>query len=228
MLLWVLAIASVLFDTAPSTVRLFQWLCVPYMLFWFFVAQLERYLAPVFGLASFLAAWALAHLGARILATVGAAPRRLLAHRLLAGVILLALAVPWAVVRYDLARTGLAEWNVVLEQRAGYTLFRRANALRQRFGNRLVQIGFEDNIYFFEGTVIGDWLGPGRYTGMLEGASVWGKPVGPAQMKQVLDRFDSRMLIVSSVRYPTFDPNAYGEQFQLIQKTDAGALLLLR
>ena len=33
-----------------------------------------------------------------------------------------------------------------------------------RFGDRLVQVGFENRFYFFRGTLVGDWFGPGRYT----------------------------------------------------------------
>ena len=54
-----------------------------------------------------------------------------------------------------------------MELRPGYAVLSRANELRSTFGDRLVQVGFENGFYFFRGTLIGDWFGPGRYSQMM-------------------------------------------------------------
>ena len=104
----------------------------------------------------------------------------------------------------------------------------RANELRSRFGDRLVQVGFENGFYFFRGTLIGDWFGPGRYSQMMICNASGCGLVDPLRMKKVMQGFDARMLAVNTSRVPRFDRSAYEQNFQVVMSGADGILLALR
>lgn len=64
-------------------------------------------------------------------------------------------------------------------------------------GHRLVQIGFEDGIYFFRGTVIGDWFGPGRYRDLLECSRLPCALPPPARLQAIVHKHGARMLLLN-------------------------------
>jgi hypothetical protein len=93
------------------------------------------------------------------------------------------------------------------------------------FGPRLVQMGFEKNIYFFKGTTIGACFGIGRYRNMVD-PQVPDQLIQAQEMLRYLQQFDSRMLIVrNSVRVDLMDYTLY---FDLQKETVDGLLLTIK
>ncbi len=62
----------------------------------------------------------------------------------------------------------LQHWHEILQETPGYSLMQHANQLIPQHGNRLLQVGFENAVFFYNGIVIGDWFGPGRYRQMMQ------------------------------------------------------------
>jgi len=126
-------------------------------------------------------------------------PRSLWSHGRSIMVALVALfALGWvrgAVDRY----TNVGDETYLAQKNAGYRPLVAANDFTRFYGDRLVQIGLENGVYFFRGLVIGDHFGPGRYSQFLE----WDQDrscarllPGDALLARV-EAFGARMLAVS-------------------------------
>ncbi len=181
-----LAVVGLLgFRWSPRSVRSLQLVFLCFVLFWFFVTQVDRYLAPIYGVASFLSvltvavmlrrAWALLPARAANLWRPGwitAAPLLLVAWAL------------WVVV--PVASQRMLHRSEELASRSGYSLMAQASRLAPSLGPRIVQVGFENAIYFFDGTAIGDWrmVWSGPLSGDAElrcGALRRGRSSGPSR-----------------------------------------------
>ncbi|NYT25189.1 hypothetical protein H0A73_16435 [Alcaligenaceae bacterium] len=253
-LLWLPAFAGLFLRRLPPAIRVLQAVFLAYMLFWFFVTQVPRYLAPVYGVGGFLAFHALHHAwlwagrrrqrkGAPAaapsrdfpLADSRPAPlRQVRIHRhgpawpaALALILIAAYAADRAV-KYG---REFVHAQTVLATNGGYLLYQQANAHIGAYGSRLVQIGFEDGIYFFQGTVIGDWFGPGRYRDLLDCPELPCALPPPAQLESMLHAHGARMLLVSRrhVDMPTAFaatlPYSYNGRLRILAQDDHGVLL---
>jgi hypothetical protein len=90
----------------------------------------------------------------------------------------------------------------------------------------MFQIGFGGGIYFFNGTVIGDWFGPGRYRDMIDRSQRW--RLRPANaIKAQMDRFNSRMLLVNT-DFIAVDLGDLQQDFDVQLQTRQGVLLTLK
>jgi hypothetical protein len=223
---WILAFLSGIYAKKESRgFRIFYGIFLIYLLFWFFTTQVNRYLAPVFAVASFLSAYFLyrAALG-RLLGTL-ISRRAWLGHPNLPAALSLVVLLPAAAylyMKYDIAQRGER-----LQKREGYTLFQEANKLIPIFGPKLVQVGFEGDIYFFDGTVIGDWFGRGRYSSMMTCSTTSCQMLPPSKLAELMKGFNSRMLAVNT-NVVTIDITAHEEFFDLREQTGDGVLLTLR
>lgn len=202
-----------------------QGVFLAYFVFWFFATQVWRYLAPIYAVATFLSCYTLYRWVAWM--PKPTAWRRSVAGAVSAGVLCALLAV-FAVNRYSAYRDDMENWDAILTEDPGYRLFQAANAHIPDLGPRLVQMGFENNIYFFNGTVIGDWFGPGRYRDMMQCAQQGCRPLESGAMRQYLDKAGSRMLAVSKAVCPGFDAADYAQDFTVLMKDDGGVLLGIR
>ncbi|PLC48158.1 hypothetical protein CR159_19755 [Pollutimonas subterranea] len=226
-IVWMLAFIGLVLPRTPAPVRALQFVFLAYFVFWFFVTQVTRYLAPISAVGTLLSFYTLYR-------CVGllplAANNKLALNRrgAIASYIVLAMMVIFAANRYDKYHKETVQWDAILSQKPGYTLFKKANTLIPEYGDRLVQLGFENAVYYFDGVVIGDWFGPGRYSSMLDCNAQRCTPVEAEAMKQQLEKFGSRMLVVSTQQYPDFNPAAYAHYFDVVLQADDGVLLILR
>jgi hypothetical protein len=223
---WGLAVLwGVLAWRACRPLRLLYGMFAANLLFWFLSSQVDRYLAPVYGLGSFftvLFAWDLGLLLPQRVRDLFARVRTL---RLEAS-IGLALAAALLVPAWRQAADRLAGWSADLARRPGYVLYVRANHLAAQYGDRLTQAGFRPGVWFFQGTVIGDWFGPGRlrqFADCAEGCRM--KP--PEVVAERMRAFGSRMLLVNTRQFP-LDLDAYRAYFDLQLSNDQGVLLTLK
>lgn len=221
-LVWALALLGLLLTKVPKPIRMLQAIFLAYFLFWFFVTQVWRYLAPIYAVATFLSCYTLYR-------WYGWIPkwgnRSRGGAKALTAVSLAVLLAVYAVNRFHAYKEEMANWNSILAGDSGYRLFQAANAHIPKLGPKLVQLGFEYDIYFFNGTVIGDWFGPGRYRNLLDCAGGKCQPIGPEAMHQYMERLGARMLAVSTNEYPEFDSSKYEGEFTVMDKVLGGVLL---
>jgi hypothetical protein len=233
-LIWGLAFFSGIYAARKDTgLPAFYTVYVGYFLFWVFATRVERYLAPVFAVVSFLAVYFLyrAVLGRLLDALMSG--RRWLGNAQLPAAMSLLLLVPAGAYLHIRVRHAMAKWSETLQKRVGYTLFEQANKLSPIFGRSLVQVGFENDVYFFDGTVIGDWFGVGRYSNMMRcsvnfaHSAEFCEMIPPVELVKLMKGFNSRMLAVNTNRV-TIDIVSYERYFELSKQTDDGVLLTLR
>jgi len=197
-----------------------------YVLTWFYASQVDRYLAPVLAIGVLLSGL-IVHDALKFM-TGRFAPRALEAPRSPAwvGAGVAALLIGYGIGAFNRANGQLRKWDSILANRAGYAALQQANALAPRYGSRLAQVGFEGSTYFFDGTVIGDWFGPGRYRQtVVFGAQ--NKLIPAAQMRETMARFDARLLAVN-LNFAGFDAADYGAQFDIVLDDGKQALLALK
>jgi len=157
-IVWILAFIGLVLPKTPPPVRALQFVFLAYFIFWFFVTQVTRYLAPISAVGTFLSFYTLYRCGRFI---PNWALKKLAGPRGgVAGHIVLGLMVAFAANRYDKYHKEMVQWEVILSQQPGYELFTKANTLIPEYGPRLVQLGLENATYYFNGVVIGDWFRP--------------------------------------------------------------------
>lgn len=237
----VLALASLFCRRPPAFIRCMQILFFGYLAFWFFVTQVDRYLAPIYGAGLLLSVYTLHRLHRFVCALLPAKssikkPGFLLAAA--AAVILATLGGILYQYRHKDITASIERRLMIylsdhhrqrwLQRRPGYSLFQAADDAIPQFGPRLMQIGFENAIYFFTGTTIGDWYGPGRYRERLACTPQGCLPLPPEAMQAQMRAFNSRMLAISTQRYPRFDPDTYAHHFDIIARSEYGVLFALK
>lgn len=251
---WLPALAGLFLRRVSAGIRVLQAVFIGYLFFWFFVTQVPRYLAPIYGVGCFLslhflweaARWCTARLRH---SGITAAARRILGPAMdgrastrgysastgkgvnCTGSGPAAMLVLAACVLY-LADRGLKHGRefmnaeAVLATRPGYSLYQQANRNADAFGHRLVQVGFENGIYFFNGTVIGDWFGPGRYRGLLE-CDATPCPLPPSErLRDALRRHDACMLMLNRELVKHLDEDALRAQGWQVLASEAHGVLL--
>jgi hypothetical protein len=232
--IWGLALLSGIYVKRENAgLKIFYGVFIIYFVFWILVTRVDRYLAPVFAVASFLSASFLYRTAlGRLLGTL-VSRRAWLGNRHLPAALSLLALLPAAAYLYMKVQYAMTKWSETLQKRTGYTLFEQANKLSPFFGRRLVQIGFENDIYFFDGTVIGDWFGLGRYSTMMTcsinfaHSADFCQMMPPLKLIELMKGFNSRILAVNTKRV-TIDIMAYEKYFEVSKKTEDGVLLTLR
>ena len=197
-----------------------------YLLFWFFTSQVSRYTAPMLAVGVFLSA-AVLHAVAGLL--LGRWAHAFPVFRLPAvatwGVALGFTAVVLQHGHQAFQRQA-ATWNATLMSRPGYELFSKAGAMAPQHGPVLLQLGYENAVYFFGGTVAGDWFGPARYAPLLTCAERC-EVAGPEALAEAARRHGARMVAVHARRFH-LEPAAYQSHFSVLHTSRDGVLLLLR
>ncbi|AQT61378.1 hypothetical protein [Cellvibrio sp. PSBB023] len=222
--IWILAIIGFFYKNIPVAIRVMQGIFIAYFIFWFFVSQVDRYLAPIVVLGTFLSFYTLYKpvvYFRRKLSFFKIGKKGLVVSHML--ILLLCLSVGVKEVKRN-----IKNWDNHLLNTHGYSLFLRASEMTPLYGNRLVQLGFENAAYFFTGTAIGDWFGVGRYTQMITCNDDGCIPLGESEMEGIMNKFESRMIAISYVRYPLFNAENYKNEFNLIFQNKQGALFVLK
>lgn len=223
--LWLLALCSLAFiKKSPSSLRLIQYTFCSYFIFWFYVTQADRYVAPIAAAGSFLSVYFLYQFDQTFFAAQGLKKLALLGSlkisQFLSWIILLGIIVFCSLK----AANHIKQWNTKLYSLSGYELFDEANHFIPKYGDKIIQIGFENRIYFYQGTAIGDWFGPGRYRNMITCQSSC-QLIPPTAMIALMKHFNSRLLIINTKAFFTVDLAAYQQYFIFLKVTDSGILM---
>jgi hypothetical protein len=197
-----------------------------YLLFWFFTSQVSRYTAPMLAVGVFLSA-AVLHAAAGLL--LGRWAHAFPAFRLRA-VVTWGVALGFTAVvlqhGHQAFQRQAATWNTTLMSRPGYELFSKAGAMAPQHGPVLLQLGYENAVYFFGGMVAGDWFGTARYAPLLKCAERC-EVAGPEALADAARRHGARMVAVHAKRFH-LEPAAYQSHFSVLHTSRDGVLLLLR
>ncbi len=228
---------------ADKAFKLFYAVFVVYIVFWFFATQVERYLAPITFVGCFLSVAFVVRLAKRSGQSFSSLFRHSYCVRTAlfysvrstigTGTCLILLAAAAIYQHAVLLPKTFATWETVLLNRPGYPLFRQANALIPSKGDRLVQIGFENGIYFYNGTVIGDWYGPGRYSSLMICSPRFVRNantcalIPAAEMADTMKTFNSRLLAVNG-SFVSIDIDDYKKRFDIVKAYHRNYLLALR
>ena len=196
-----------------------------YTLVWHTSTQVARYIGPVLPLAAFLAGlwvcgWSSRLEGgaAALLSGAGWA-RRVLPMGVAA-------ALAWVPLhQWQPMSARLLSWDAWLAGRSGVTVMRVAASRIPAQGNVLLQLGFENAVYFFPGKVIGDWFGPGRYGQMIECTDVC-RPLPEDALFALAERHGARMVAINTGRFPAVAKD-YMTRFEVLAQTPDGLLLSL-
>ena len=156
-----LALASLVAHDMRPGLRLLRFVFCAYFVFWFFVVQVERYLIPVIAAGSLLSIAILFFLDwpPALRSAWSRVPQQ--RNAVLGGLVAISSIAYLFMGIWPSVEFTAAAWSRELALRPGYALLSRANELRGTFGDRLVQVGFENGFYFFRGTMVGDWFGSG-------------------------------------------------------------------
>jgi hypothetical protein len=202
-----------------------------YFGFWIYVTWVARYLAPIDAAVIFLGIWSLWQIGQTLMRNISWLGGVKITRSKIAGAFLCVIAV---IVPANNAlkqtRNQLRNWQENLWQQPGYSLMQQANQLIPRYGNRLINIGFENAVFFYNGIAIGDWYGPGRYEPQMikySGSGGVYQLIPPELMREVMGHYQARTLLVNRARIG-IDLPAYERDFTLQELTPDGVLLTLK
>ncbi|QNP49192.1 hypothetical protein [Diaphorobacter aerolatus] len=121
-----------------------------------------------------------------------------------------------------------ATWQATLASRGGYEVFRVASERKKTPQEQIVQIGFENGIYFYDGVTIGDWFGIGRYSQFtrlnLDKPPYVGEIVAPQALLDAVSKFHVEMIAVNAGRFQ-FEPDKYRTLFEVEAVTPTAYLL---
>lgn len=196
-----------------------------YLVLWQVFFPPTRYLLPILPLASYLIVsfFYFAGLGTTM---VVAGRRPLLRFATEAGfcLVCIGLCISLAKEAHKVMRENLATWDRSLDRRSGYRVMQEANQLSTRFGNRLLHLGYENAVYFFDGVLIGDWFGPGRYSQWMVCQEKC-KLVPATELLETMQRFGVNMAAINAARF-AFDEQSYKDFFEVRRLGPTDFLLL--
>jgi hypothetical protein len=86
-----------------------------------------------------------------------------------------------------------------------------------------MHLGFENAVYFYSGIAVGDHFGPGRYRQMLDET---GALRSPQEIQELLEKFGATAFAVNTQRFPNAGVDKLFEQFDVIDQTEDGYLLV--
>ena len=200
-------------------------LLVAYALFWFYAAQVDRYLAPVLAIGALLTSVFLCdalRLIARFLPLEAERWFQRPEISLIATTALLAIFVNNSLARASKEARGS---NRILASQAGMAAMQKANAAAPRLGDRMVQIGFEGDRYYYDGELIGDWFGPGRYRQFWIGSGT--QLIPSAELRAALESYHTNLLALNPALVH-FDVADYRDNFDVLLEDSGEALLALK
>lgn len=198
-----------------------------YFLFWFFVTQVDRYLAPISGIGVYLlclmaadiAAWLNRHWENK-------SGSEAYNWRWIGTLLMIAVLINLVHKTALQVRDQYHEWQQILDSRAGHDLFAFANSQRDKYGNSLVNINLETLTFYFDGMVYGQLFGPGRFSALLQCKQEQCHLIPANEMKQYLQSHHSKLLITPNGMMA--DSADYNRLFTTLYQSKNGMVLALR
>ncbi|MFV0477883.1 MAG: hypothetical protein ACK5ME_08620 [Parahaliea sp.] len=222
---FIVGLATLLMPGVSKSLQGMRLIFIAYLLFWFVATQINRYLAPLYGVGAFLAAFFIHWLCWRdpLKACLQARmPRFIAGASVLMALVCLESIYSRAFTKADLDQ---AAWANALAEQPGYQLFTHAGEISQGKDTRLLQIGFENAIYYFPGQVIGDWFGPGRYRQFLSCPRLDCPLLPPAELAARMQGYNASLLALPKTGFLQWDRITYRQHFEVLAEDQFGYLL---
>lgn len=179
LLLWVGILYSFLGPNRKTSGRLLL-LTGPFILVWYFAAPLTRYFAPVLGVLAVVAALGYDHLTRSIQSGY-------VRNALVGGLMAVCLISPYDLLYFRAIREQRGMPPLTWQERERYLADRMAiyRPLRMAVGagGRIYGVFSENMTYYADGKMIGDWVGPARYSEFTGALS------SDENLRRYLDRF---------------------------------------
>lgn len=212
-------LALIFWQRMSVAIRLMLGVTAVYFLFWFYVTQVDRYLAPVLPMGLILVFWTFAQVGQRIFRRPYAWQKNAwgMAGAGLVSIGAMSIPLSWSIEQFQ---SEVPIWKTIFNAKPGYTLIMDANALAQEHGRRFLNLGFEELTYFYDGVAIGDWFGPGRY-------SQFESLKDPALLKRKAGEYQAQIMVINTHRFP-INMDAYRELFDIHVINDVGVVMVVR
>lgn len=175
-----------------------------YILIWFYTGQVDRYLAPIYGIGSIISAYFLCSIFKPFIIKKYLT---LLTYTLTLFIIIF----------YIFSANFQAKEDIY-----GYQIISKANSLNEK---KILQLGFENLIFFYEGEAIGDWFGNYRYENFAKYDNDKYSLIDASQIKSKMQEIDVKVILVNGKKFQ-YDIEEYKKLFQ-ITKIDESSILIL-
>ena len=194
------------------------------VLFWFWISQVDRYLVPVLPLAAFLC---MALVRGLVLLATSSTLGRIPTYMVMRCFWMLALACA-----VYLASSSLMQWHKrapLSMQREGFSeiaLLHRAEELSPQYGERVLNMGYENAFFYYRGQLIGDWFGQAAFPRIAD-CSPACRMRPPLETQKIMQDLGVRLVLIHSGKFP-FDEAQYSSQLVLLGKSGPGVLYGIR
>ena len=211
--------------------RLIALSSLSYFFFWFFVTQVERYIQPALPPLLFLIVYSAWTLVVRY--------KELPTGYRTVTILLFAMSLIYS---GQERKKYFDNWEKYQYPKENISLMNRANELSSQYGGKLLQLGFENMIYYFHGTACGDHFGLFRYRDFLENPLLTGHNfpiknytdylsqtslISPEKMFDTMKKQNCKMLIINRNIFK-FDSDLYKTYFDIQEMTPHGVLLTIK
>lgn len=206
--------------------RVAAFVFVSYLVFWFFSGQVDRYLQPVLGVSSFFIGSTIYQIATRALISFRNPKIQRVVAVSATSVLVISSQALLVFGIQDAFRRNPATLELIqdsLPSRTGFELVDKAYQLRDS-SPRLLQLGFENAAYFYNGVFIGDWFGPARYSQFLECGSKTCQVQSSDDLLASLRRFQADYVAINTERY-VVDEDDLMTNFHVLLKNSQGYLL---
>lgn len=210
-LIFILGIMPI-YRSITSGLRLIFTSVLLYVVFWFYVTQVERYILYIVPIALVI----LSYLIYVSIKNIIPCYCKIANSKVLNIVFCTSLAF---FILIETIPQGVKLYNN--PPRAGQELFTEANKYITLNKKTIVQVGFEDLVFFYKGICLGDWFGYLKYRNLISENNYI---IKPDDMLNVLKRYDAHMLIVNYQRHK-LNKEEYSTLFDIILETKNGILM---
>ena len=112
------------------------------------------------------------------------------------------------------------------EARDEVVLLQRATELQSQFGTKVLNFGYENAFFYYQGQLIGDWFGPASFFKSSDCVQACDLR-SVEEVEQLMRKLDASMLLINSKTF-RFNEYKYSERMDLIEKKGSGYLYALR
>jgi len=214
-----------IWDRLSKGSRLAACVTITYLIFWLYITQVNRYILPLLGGAVFCMAYIIYAMYTNFIKKY----KNILSHKYITYIFLFIFMIVF--VNESLA---VYKSRENISHRKGLELFCTANENIDSYGNVLVQIGFEDMLYFFKGMALGDHFGILKYREVIseeiladDGQKNIFVIISSDKMLNILNKHGAKMLVVNSTMF-TIDMEDYKRNFDILHKTKDGILFAIK
>lgn len=207
--------------------RRLEWSLVAFVtwggtLFWFWVSQVDRYLLPIIPLGTLLA-MELVRSTASGIGAFNIFPRGWRRYGLATAAMVCAAFPLFSSLNGLMQRPSIADQRDILPEVA---LLAKAELLAPHYGQRVLNLGYENAFFYYSGQLIGDWFGAAAFPRIARCRPSC-QLTSPEQMADIMRRLEVRMLLVQSEKF-TFDERQYSSEMVLLARQGPGYLYALR